>query len=249
MRAVQPRAPACAQCRGGPGLWTYSEWLVAVAICSVGNAVGLVARPAPGGRGVLQHYLPSAVKAPLAVFSGKGCGGRPRQLGTIPAEVVTLAACSVAAQLVLNDVTLDDLWRLDLKKLHGWECINENTAGAPRAPGLPSAAVFGVCFCASGDDELAWRLRSYHVVFQGPCGGGRVQERRYLRRRSGSLLLKTMPNTVAMTTARRTDSCAGGNTAYERVRTRKWRRNTFVHCFKPRRPGSRLEQAAGFEFI
>lgn len=34
------------------------------------------------------------------------------------------------AQLVLTDVTLDDLWKLDLKKLHSWECVIENTAGA-----------------------------------------------------------------------------------------------------------------------
>lgn len=33
------------------------------------------------------------------------------------------------AQIALNDVTLDDLWQLDLKKLGGWRCVRENTAG------------------------------------------------------------------------------------------------------------------------
>ena len=32
-------------------------------------------------------------------------------------------------QVALNDVTLDDLWSLDLKKLDGWRCVKENTAG------------------------------------------------------------------------------------------------------------------------
>jgi hypothetical protein len=32
-------------------------------------------------------------------------------------------------QVALNDVTLDDLWYLDLKKLDGWRCVKENTAG------------------------------------------------------------------------------------------------------------------------
>jgi hypothetical protein len=33
------------------------------------------------------------------------------------------------SQVALNDVTLDDLWSLDLKKLDGWRCVKENTAG------------------------------------------------------------------------------------------------------------------------
>lgn len=28
-----------------------------------------------------------------------------------------------------EDVTLDDLWKLDLAKLDGWHCIRENTQG------------------------------------------------------------------------------------------------------------------------
>jgi hypothetical protein len=35
----------------------------------------------------------------------------------------------VMSQVALNDVTLDDLWSLDLKKLDGWRCVKENTAG------------------------------------------------------------------------------------------------------------------------
>lgn len=26
-------------------------------------------------------------------------------------------------QVALNDITLDDLWSLDLKKLDGWRCV------------------------------------------------------------------------------------------------------------------------------
>lgn len=28
-----------------------------------------------------------------------------------------------------TDVTLDDLWSLDLSKLNGWRCVKENTEG------------------------------------------------------------------------------------------------------------------------
>ena len=51
-----------------------------------------------------------------------------------------------AVQLVLTDVTLDDLWRLDLKKLQGWECINDNTAGpSPPPPLRPLQNTFVRC--------------------------------------------------------------------------------------------------------
>lgn len=33
------------------------------------------------------------------------------------------------AQISLTDVTLDDIWKLDLNKLDGWTCVKENTAG------------------------------------------------------------------------------------------------------------------------
>ena len=33
------------------------------------------------------------------------------------------------SQVAHTDVTLDDLWLLDLQKLQGWRCVKENTAG------------------------------------------------------------------------------------------------------------------------
>lgn len=33
------------------------------------------------------------------------------------------------SQISLSDVTLDDIWKLDLNKLDGWVCVKENTAG------------------------------------------------------------------------------------------------------------------------
>lgn len=30
----------------------------------------------------------------------------------------------------LLQVTLDDMWKLDLNKLNGWTCVKDNTAGA-----------------------------------------------------------------------------------------------------------------------
>ena len=61
-------------------------------------------------------------------------------------------------QLVLTDVALDDLWRLELKKLHGWECVIENTAGAhPLVEAkLPSTTLY-VCmlFCATAQPQSA----------------------------------------------------------------------------------------------
>lgn len=33
------------------------------------------------------------------------------------------------AQIALDDISLDDLWALDLNKLDGWACIKENTTG------------------------------------------------------------------------------------------------------------------------
>ena len=32
-------------------------------------------------------------------------------------------------QIALDDVSLDDLWALDLNRLDGWRCIKENTTG------------------------------------------------------------------------------------------------------------------------
>ena len=32
-------------------------------------------------------------------------------------------------QVAHTDVTLDDIWSLDLIKLNGWQCVKENTAG------------------------------------------------------------------------------------------------------------------------
>ena len=32
-------------------------------------------------------------------------------------------------QIELCDLTLDDLWTLDLNKCDGWKCVKENTAG------------------------------------------------------------------------------------------------------------------------
>ena len=37
--------------------------------------------------------------------------------------------CFSPAQVAHTDVTLDDLWALDLQKLAGWRCVQENTAG------------------------------------------------------------------------------------------------------------------------
>lgn len=32
-------------------------------------------------------------------------------------------------QIALDDISLDDMWSLDLNKLDGWQCIKENTTG------------------------------------------------------------------------------------------------------------------------
>ena len=32
-------------------------------------------------------------------------------------------------QIALDDISLDDLWALDLNKLDGWHCVKENTTG------------------------------------------------------------------------------------------------------------------------
>lgn len=32
-------------------------------------------------------------------------------------------------QIALDDISLDDLWALDLNKLDGWRCVKENTTG------------------------------------------------------------------------------------------------------------------------
>ena len=39
------------------------------------------------------------------------------------------ASSGSLAQVAHTDVTLDDLWALDLQKLAGWRCVQENTAG------------------------------------------------------------------------------------------------------------------------
>ncbi len=35
----------------------------------------------------------------------------------------------VVLQIALDDISLDDLWALDLNKLDGWHCVKENTTG------------------------------------------------------------------------------------------------------------------------
>ncbi len=35
----------------------------------------------------------------------------------------------VGTQVAHTDVTLDDVWSLDLMKLNGWRCVKENTEG------------------------------------------------------------------------------------------------------------------------
>lgn len=37
--------------------------------------------------------------------------------------------CHVTRQVESKDVTLDDLWKLDLVKLDGWTCVRENSVG------------------------------------------------------------------------------------------------------------------------
>lgn len=32
-------------------------------------------------------------------------------------------------QIALDDISLDDMWALDLNKLDGWRCVKENTTG------------------------------------------------------------------------------------------------------------------------
>lgn len=32
-------------------------------------------------------------------------------------------------QIALDDVSLDDIWSLDLNKLDGWTCVKENSSG------------------------------------------------------------------------------------------------------------------------
>ena len=32
-------------------------------------------------------------------------------------------------QIATDDISLDDLWALDLNKLDGWRCVKENTTG------------------------------------------------------------------------------------------------------------------------
>ena len=40
-----------------------------------------------------------------------------------------MACSTLSAQIAHTDVTLDDIWSLDLVKLNGWRLVRENTAG------------------------------------------------------------------------------------------------------------------------
>ena len=40
-----------------------------------------------------------------------------------------LISMPVVTQVAHTDVTLDDVWSLDLVKLNGWRCVKENTEG------------------------------------------------------------------------------------------------------------------------
>lgn len=45
---------------------------------------------------------------------------------TVHAAIET---ADVLLQIALDDVTLDDIWCLDLNKFDGWKCVKENTSG------------------------------------------------------------------------------------------------------------------------
>lgn len=83
-----------------------------------------------GGGGVTDmRYSPALYGVDL---SNNAAAPRPRARSNsqmcISGDTLWLLGGTV--ELVLTDVTLDDLWALDLKKLHGWDCVLQNTAGA-----------------------------------------------------------------------------------------------------------------------
>lgn len=39
------------------------------------------------------------------------------------------ASALLLVQIALDDISLDDMWALDLNKLDGWRCVKENTTG------------------------------------------------------------------------------------------------------------------------
>lgn len=50
----------------------------------------------------------------------------------VPWHVICNFSCKLidsVLQITSNDISLDDLWALDLAKLDGWRCIKENTSG------------------------------------------------------------------------------------------------------------------------
>lgn len=83
-----------------------------------------------GGGGITDlRYSPALYGVDL---SNAAAAPRPRARSNLQMCIVgdTLWLLGGTVELLLTDVTLDDLWKLDLKKLHGWECVIENTAGA-----------------------------------------------------------------------------------------------------------------------
>ncbi len=58
-----------------------------------------------------------------------------------------------------EDVTLDDIWRLDLAKLDGWQCVQENTQGEEifkqhlEADAAAASALDGKMSAGDDDDD------------------------------------------------------------------------------------------------
>lgn len=50
-----------------------------------------------------------------------------------------------------KEITLDDMWRLDLAKLDGWQLVKENTVGEEIFKAAAAAAAGG-----SGSEESEW---------------------------------------------------------------------------------------------
>ena len=70
-----------------------------------------------------------------------------------------------ARQVAHTEVTLDDLWSLDLARLDSWRCVRANTAGEDAFRGrLLRLGGGGPWGCRGGERERV-------SVYAGVCGG------------------------------------------------------------------------------
>ena len=85
---------------------------------------------------------------PPCATSATSLAGRPQRHGEARDGAAASPAGVAFSQVGDKEITLDDMWALDVQKLDGWQLVRENTVGEE----VFKQAAAG----AGGDDDSDW---------------------------------------------------------------------------------------------